>query len=45
MALVGFQLKDICTKPAAVKVGLCVVKAEEAKKNKNKEKKISFNQQ
>jgi len=45
MALVGFQLKDICTKPAAVKVGLCVVKAEEAKKIKNKEKKISFNQQ
>ena len=45
MALVGFQLKDICTKPAAVKVGLCVVKAEEAKKIKNKDKKISFNQQ
>ena len=45
MALVGFQLKDICTKPAAIKVGLCVVKAEEAKKIKNKEKKISFNQQ
>ena len=45
MALVGFQLKDICTKSAAVKVGLCIVRADEAKKIKNKEKKISFNQQ